>query len=323
VEERILTGLFLCSYQPHEILQELRPDWNEKVTMPVSRKLSLLNLDGATGIFSFADELSNGIEREVFILSHLQQPDLFLRLRPGQEEMAKQKLSDARIPFEIISASCLSLPNASKVDAVIKLNKEAVVQDYSSQRVGEFMSLVAGRHPLNVWDCCAASGGKSIMLYDLNPGIDLTVSDIRESILINLKKRFTEAGIAKYKSIVADLAHSPLTTHHSPFNFIIADVPCTGSGTWGRAPENLLYFDPKKISGYASLQKKIISNLIPSLAPGGYLLYITCSVFKEENEEAIDFIQQNSGLQLVKMEVLKGYNKKADTLFAALLRLPE
>jgi 16S rRNA (cytosine967-C5)-methyltransferase len=49
-------------------------------------------------------------------------------------------------------------------------------------------------------------------------------------------------------------------------------------------------------------------------------LYITCSVFKKENEEVVEFIQGNSELELIKMELLKGYDKKADTMFAALFK---
>ena len=70
------------------------------------------------------------------------------------------------------------------------------------------------------------------------------------------------------------------------------------------------------------MQKKIVATAITQLEPGGYFLYITCSVFKKENEEAVDFIKNEYKLQLVKMELLKGYDKKADTMFAALLQRP-
>lgn len=103
---------------------------------------------------------------------------------------------------------------------------------------------------------------------------------------------------------------------------IIADVPCSGSGTWGRTPEQLAFFDQREISKYAERQKAIIGNVGQRLQPGGYLLYITCSVFKRENEEVIAHCLAKQGLQLVKMEWLKGYDKKADTLFAALLQKP-
>jgi 16S rRNA (cytosine967-C5)-methyltransferase len=196
-----------------------------------------------------------------------------------------------------------------------------VVQDYSSQRVSELLFL-AGAHikfPVKVWDCCAASGGKSILAKDILKDIELTVSDLRESILINLKKRFADAGIRHYKSFVANLSEPVATLEPENFQLIIADVPCSGSGTWGRTPEHLCYFDGKAIDNYCSLQRKIVGNIIPFLQEKGYLLYITCSVFKKENEAIVKWVQEEHRLDLVKMEVLKGYTLKADTLFAALL----
>jgi 16S rRNA (cytosine967-C5)-methyltransferase len=175
-----------------------------------------------------------------------------------------------------------------------------------------------------VWDCCAGSGGKSIMAYDLNPAIDLVVSDVRESILANLKKRFEIAGIKNYRSLILDLANG--NTQHSIINnqssIIIADVPCSGSGTWSRTPEQMFYFDAGKIDEYAAIQKKIVSNIIPHLQPGGQLLYITCSVFKKENEELVNYLKEKFHLLLLKMELLKGYKQKADTMFVALFRSP-
>jgi 16S rRNA (cytosine967-C5)-methyltransferase len=329
-EERILLGLFLCPDGTDEILQALKPDpmapdsyrdgWNEAVSFPLKEKLSFINAGNSfEEIFPFADELSDGIEKEQFILSHLKQPDVFLRLRPRKEEIVRQKLQKAGISFQVISNNCLALPNTSKIVSVIELNKEAVVQDRSSQRIAEFFPPTAD-HPLIAWDCCAGSGGKSIMLYDLYPGMDLTATDIRKSILINLIKRFREAGITNYKSFLADLTNPDYELQPSGFELILADVPCSGSGTWGRTPEQLYYFPKEKMNEYVSLQKKIVANIVPRLQPGGHLLYITCSVFKKENEEAAEFIKQKFHLQLIKMEVLKGYDKKADTMFAALFQ---
>ena len=59
---------------------------------------------------------------------------------------------------------------------------------------------------LKAWDCCAASGGKSILLKDKFPRVQLTVSDIRETILRNLRQRFQRAGIKDYHAFVADLS---------------------------------------------------------------------------------------------------------------------
>jgi len=324
VEERILVGLFLCSTESNEILEQLKPEWNEKIHLTTDKKLLIIKYPLLIkDIFPWKDELSEEIEYEKFCESFLVQPDLFIRLRPGNEQIASQKLQRAGINFKVISDICLALANSSKIENTIEFDKEVVVQDYSSQQTGEIfrsLKLQTSNFKLSVWDCCAGSGGKSLLLYDINQNIDLTVSDRRESIIANLKKRFAKAGITNYKSFIADLTASNPELQISNFDLILCDVPCTGSGTWSRTPEQLYYFDKSKIEEYASVQEKIVSNIIPYLQPGGYLLYITCSVFKKENEDVVDYIKQQFNLDLVKMELLKGYDKKADTMFVTLMK---
>jgi 16S rRNA (cytosine967-C5)-methyltransferase len=321
VQERMITGLFLCSGSKSEMLLLANPDWNEKAELPINEKLQLLHLK-ATDLFPFVDELSEEIDVEAFCNSHFTQPDLFLRIRPGNKETVLQKLTSAGIGFQLIGNDSIALPNNTKLDDVLLLNKEAVVQDDSSQRVGELLHHLPpliNEHQFKVWDCCAASGGKSIMTKDIMGDVELTVSDVRESILVNLKKRFHEAGIKHYKSFVADLS-SPLITHHSSYDLIIADIPCSGSGTWGRTPEYISSFTNEQLNHYSQLQQKIVRNIIPQLSADGYLLYITCSVYKKENEEVVNILQQKHGLQLMEMKLLKGYEQKADSMFAALLK---
>jgi 16S rRNA (cytosine967-C5)-methyltransferase len=172
---------------------------------------------------------------------------------------------------------------------------------------------------LRVWDACAASGGKSILAFDIFKKIDLTVSDVRQSILFNLEKRFATAGIKNYHSFLSDLSSSA-HLRNAAFDLIITDVPCSGSGTWSRTPEQLYYFEPHQIDRYSALQKKIVDNAIPYLKPGGFLLYCTCSVFKKENEEVVEYIQQQHSLQLIQSALMTGYTMKADTLFGAVFQ---
>jgi 16S rRNA (cytosine967-C5)-methyltransferase len=234
-------------------------------------------------------------------------------------------------PHEFIPPSTVRLPNGFKIGELFTPDKEIVIQDYSSQRIAPFLQLPP---PLNFWDTCAASGGKSILAFDLNPGIVITASDIRESILRNLRQRFRQAGIRNYRSFVADLTASgstgltdptaltgqnPLPELIPPQDLILTDVPCTGSGTWGRTPEELYFFDPAKIGRYNEWQKKIVLNTIPHLAKDACFVYSTCSVFKKENEEMVDFIGQSSGLRPDRVEQIKGYEEKADSMFAARL----
>jgi 16S rRNA (cytosine967-C5)-methyltransferase len=330
-EERLLKGLFLCANESNEILEAIKPEWNKKVHLHPLEKISTLNIlrknprekYSLLSLFPWKDELSEGVDHVKLSQSFLVQPDLFLRLRPGYERVVKEKLQNAGIEFKELQYHCLALPNSSKVDTIIEPDKEAVIQDYSSQRIGEFLQLVKRKpesRPIKVWDCCAASGGKSILARDILGNIELTVSDVRERILINLKKRLKEAGILKYQSFVADLSPNTSEVFNLKPDIIIADVPCTGSGTWARTPEQLAFFDWQAIERYCHLQRKIISNTIPLLSPGGYYLYITCSVFRKENEENTAFIKEQFRLEPVKTGILNGYDRKADSMFAALFR---
>ena len=324
MEEKIVLGLFLCASQPDELLESLHPEWNAAVQQPLKEKCAVAGVAyEQLAIFPFTAELSDTIDAEAFVYAHLQQPDLFIRLRPGHEKEVLEKLDKAGEPYRRLSETCLAFSNAAKIDGLLELDKEAVVQDYSSQRVGAFLQLAAAgsSHPIgDVWDCCAASGGKSILAKDMLGELRLTVSDVRKQILVNLEKRFSVAGIKNYKSLVMDLG-TPGSRPMAPgstFDLIIADVPCSGSGTWGRTPESLSFFKAGEIDRYQQLQKQIVSNTCPRLKNGGYFLYITCSVFKKENEAMAAFITESLHLQLLKMETLKGYDKKADTMFAAL-----
>jgi 16S rRNA (cytosine967-C5)-methyltransferase len=201
-------------------------------------------------------------------------------------------------------------------------DRDVVVQDLSSQRTGHLVANALSHvgEGARVWDCCAASGGKSIMTYDLDPSIDLTVSDVRPAILHNLSGRFERAGIKKYRSFVTDLSSEK--RRNELYDVVIADVPCSGSGTWGRTPEELFFFSSAKLERYKDLQQKITTNVAGNIRPGGVLLYFTCSVFRDENENMVEYIQNNTKLELTSMEMVSGWESKADTMFMSMFTLP-
>lgn len=322
--ERFLLATFLIEQKASKILTELKPEWNEMIEENLLAKIDLVkDIFNPSGIFPFNDELSNEINRGLFNLSFLIQPKLFVRIRPGKGKAVLAKLEKTNIFFERLNDNCFAFSNSEKISNLFLIDEEVVIQDYNSQQTEDLLKQewkMPGKKIL-LWDCCAASGGKSILAHDLFKGVRLTVSDTRKNILQNLRLRFQQAGIVNYTSFIADLAAAlPLEKIEKPFDVIVADVPCSGSGTWARTPEQLLFFDPKEIKRYAKIQQEIVMNVAGYLKSNGFLLYITCSVFKNENEENVVFFIEETGLSLIKSQYLKGYEIQADTLFVALFK---
>ena len=327
--EQLKIALFLCNPEPsvwHIIFTE---EWLSEWKNTIERRIEFIeqqfNSFNAAGFFPWQEELSNGVDVTQFSLSHLIQPLLFVRLRPSHEKTVVQRLRDVEISFQKIGTNCLALPNSTKLADVVRMNEELVVQDYNSQQIANFITpeliVLNWQQTWKVWDCCTASGGKTILLHDIHRINDYYLTDVRASMQHQLKQRLDAAHIQHWKFVSADLTEQVFPFGDNMlFDFIIADVPCTGSGTWARTPEQIHSFKQAMIGEYASTQKKIVTNVVNSLKEDGYLLYITCSVFKQENEAVAMYIQEQLKMQLIKIELMKGYQLKADTMFAALFK---
>lgn len=345
-EERLKLAIFICNDDIEEWKFLYEDEWLNNHTN-LENRLAFVQSKYSfflQNIFPFYKATSKSLDNDVFARAFLIQPDVFLRIRPGYSDAVINKLQSHNIPYNIIEENCISLSPSTNINLVIDIDKEAVIQDYASQQVKSFFKIVekafsrqlsatgkeAFQNRITIWDCCAGSGGKSILAYDVLKSIELTASDIRPSIIQNLKQRFAKADIKKYKTFVYDAANqhfnqptfsnSQFPIPNSSYDLIICDAPCTGSGTWSRTPEQLYFFDTIKIEEYAIRQQEIVSNSVAYLKTDGFFLYITCSVFEKENEAIADFIQQKLKLELIKMELIKGYAKKADTMFAALFK---
>lgn len=323
-DQRARVALFLCERLPGSWASIYDEDWIAGWHPALPHRLSFIALRypafSALAIFPFLNRTGDAFGDVAFSVSHLVQPDLFIRIRPGKLSAVTQKLAAAGIPYNACGNDCLALPNGSRVDEVLTIDVDGVIQDLSSQRVAGVFDAMKKDVIETVWDCCAASGGKSLLAWDaMGAGIRLTVSDLRPSIIRNLQKRFATAGLVPDHIFVADLS-VPFPSKKQ-FDLVICDAPCTGSGTWGRTPEQLYFFDEKRIGEYASLQGKIVKHILPSIKKKGYLLYITCSVFKDENEAQVAHLTK-AGLEVVQTVWLKGFPEKADSMFACLLRKP-
>jgi 16S rRNA (cytosine967-C5)-methyltransferase len=195
LHERMIAGLFLSATNLSNWQSVFPEKWliyiNESLAVKINFLTAVYPAIQIESIFPFNAALSAGIEKTTFSLSHLVQPDVFIRARPGKHKNVINALNKAAIAFDIEkdTADCIRLSANSAIDKIILLNKDAVVQDKSSQRVGTLVSGLLGKIKA-VWDCCAASGGKSILLKDILGNIPFHATDIRPSIIHNLIQRF-------------------------------------------------------------------------------------------------------------------------------------
>jgi len=323
-DERLVLAEFLCNTQSNSFLQYFKPDWAACVAFAIDEKIDLIQKTypdfKLEDVFPWSDKISADIDQQAFLKSFFVQPDLFIRVRNGYDHLVKAELTKAQIAFKDEGDGCYSMPNGTKLETIFPIQHWFEVQDYSSQQTAKYFK------PQKWdawWDACAASGGKSLLLHEEEPDIKLVVSDIRESILANLDERFRSAGLVKYQRKQLDLTqNNDQALHDYEFDGIILDAPCSGSGTWGRTPEMIAQFESPKIDFFQRLQKTIATNVIKHLKPGKPLIYITCSVFKAENEDVVDYLIKECGLKPESIEVLKGYGHKADSMFVARLCPP-
>lgn len=319
-EERLSVADFLCHDTLSLIVEKNLPDLAERITAPQSEKIDLISSRypefKLEEIYPFNSHLSADVDKTNFYKSFFLQPDLFIRVAADDVSSIVSELQSENIEVKQISETALSLPNGTKLENILK-DGSYQVQDLSSQHTGKYFKPDKWD---KWWDCCAASGGKTLLLHSLEPVLDLLVTDLRESILLNLDERFRLAGIRKYHKKELDLLkNNDQILHHYTFDGIILDAPCTGSGTWGRTPEMLTFFEERKINQFSTIQKAIVNNVVKYLKPGKPLIYITCSAFFEENEDVVKHIIENLPLELESMELIKGYDRNADTMFVARL----
>ena len=269
-------------------------------------------------IFPFINTLSSGIAKEDWLRSMLTQPDLFIRIIKDKGKIISL-LNGHNIPFTFITDTCLSLPNGAKIDALLPPDAY-VVQDASSQKTGDYFKPEKNE---SWYDCCAGAGGKSLLLKSLAPSVWITVSDLRENMLYNLKQRFSQYHYHLPVAHTTDATNKILLNKalgSKQFDHIICDAPCSGSGTWARIPEQLYFFDPGSIAKFNFLQKNIAVNVLQHLKTGGRLIYITCSVFESENEDMVKEIVAETGLQLMQSQLINGIDIHADSMYMAVLQ---
>jgi 16S rRNA (cytosine967-C5)-methyltransferase len=163
---------------------------------------------------------------------------------------------------------------------------------------------------LRVLDACAAPGGKTCHLRELlGQEVDLTAIDIEESRLQRVRENLDRQGFAATVA-AADASDLNSWWDGTPFDRILLDAPCSATGVIRRHPDIKVLRRDADIAALAGLQRSMLEALWQALAPGGRLLYVTCSVLAAENEAVVKgFLEANADASEDK--VLHDYNIRA------------
>jgi 16S rRNA (cytosine967-C5)-methyltransferase len=165
------------------------------------------------------------------------------------------------------------------------------VQDAGAQRAAGLLDLQAGQRVL---DACAAPGGKAAHILE-SAAVSLTALDVDPGRCADVARNLARLGL-EAKLHAADCAEPESWWDGVPFERVLADVPCSGSGIARRHPDIKWLRRASDLASFASRQVRILAALWRMLAPGGKLLYVTCSVFPEENGAVIDaFVARTPG----------------------------
>jgi 16S rRNA (cytosine967-C5)-methyltransferase len=229
---------------------------------------------------------SYGLEAARAICRHgQQQPQLSLRLASPE---AETELKYAGVQTEsgaLLAAARTAV--AGDVTATEAFHAGHVrIQDEGSQLIAE----LAAYSPANllqnerkILDACAAPGGKTLILAERNPQARIAACEANPRRLTDLRERLA----AFADRVECRLADATTITEESTFDTVLADVPCSGTGTLGRNPKIRHRLQFEDLARQAERQRAILRAAIRAAKPGGQIVYSTCSLEPEENEEVV------------------------------------
>jgi 16S rRNA (cytosine967-C5)-methyltransferase len=190
--------------------------------------------------------------------------------------------------------------SAAYADGMVEL------QDAASQAVVDALPLADGQRVL---DYCAGGGGKTLAMA-ARARLKLFAHDADPRRMRDLPARAKRAGAR------VTLTEAP----QGPFDLVLADAPCSGSGSWRRAPEGKWLLTPERLEAVIAVQAQILDRITALVGPGGVLAYATCSLLRAENEAQIAAFQARSpGWSLTSLRRLTPLDG-GDGFFVAVLR---
>ena len=212
-------------------------------------------------------------------------PPMTLRVnqRRSSVERYLEKLRATQMPARSLGGAAVLLERPCRVDSLPGFAEgEVSVQDKGAQAAAPLLDVQPG---MRVLDACAAPGGKAAHLLEL-ADCDLLAIELSPERAARIEENFVRLGLNAVVRVADALAPGGFWDGR-PYDRILADVPCSASGVVRRHPDIRWLRRETDIAGNALMQERMLESLWPLLAPGGTLLYATCSVFDEENGEQV------------------------------------
>lgn len=217
---------------------------------------------------------------------------LDLRWNPLKGELARVEaiLTKEKIPFEKPSYSPWGIRLKSRIPlGQHKLITQGLVeiQDEGSQLIAMAVDAQPGQF---VWDYCAGAGGKTLAIAPMmnNKG-RIIATDSLEWRLKKAPIRFRRAGIHNAECKVLNVENQKwVKRQHGKCDRVLVDAPCSGSGTWRRNPELKWRVSDTDLKELVVKQSEILSRAALLVKSEGYLIYATCSLYREENQDQIE-----------------------------------
>jgi 16S rRNA (cytosine967-C5)-methyltransferase len=246
-------------------------------------------------------------------------PSLLLRpnsLRADQETLFNA-FRNAGIASTILEGTgCIQVDGVSRVEQLPGFAEgRFAVQDYSATRAAKRLSPTPGQR---VWDVCAAPGGKTCHLAEImqNQG-DILATDIRTDRLKMVEENARRLGATIIQTKLVDEEGFRLPA--GPFDAILVDVPCSNTGVLGKRPEARWRITPDGLKELSRVQSNLLTWSLERLAPGGRLVYSTCSIEPDENQEIVRKVLRSFPNTRLAEEELFVPGRPADGAFQALI----
>jgi 16S rRNA (cytosine967-C5)-methyltransferase len=239
-----------------------------------------------------AERAGTDAERAALFAAICARAPVWLRVarRRGTVAAAREALAQdgiATVPDETCGTALRITEGARRLrNAAAYADGRVELQDLSAQRAVASVDWPSGGRIL---DYCAGGGGKALAIADRTDA-EVFAHDAEPRRMADLPVRAARAGVT-IRTVAA-----PDITRLAPFDAVLCDVPCSGSGTWRRDPEAKWRLTPERLRDLEGRQAAILDAAAPLVGPGGRLVYMTCSLLRAENEAQIAaFLDRSSG----------------------------